>query len=253
MTYARMDKRKNRKQQPQGMWYFLSNFLKVSLCLSAILSVVFFISHFHLSQKFPIKTVRVYGVQNVKEEDIKTTLIPLVNKGFFATNVDLIRDRILLQPWAADVLVQRQWPDQVDVTVVERKAVAHWSTDALLSDAGVLFTPKTSKLANANLPIFIGPDGQHIMMLNYFNEMNRLLKPIHAKISYLELTPYLSWKMRLDNGVGIQIGHADVLKRLAQMVAVYPKVIGDYAKDVESIDLRYSNGVAVKWKAPVRT
>jgi cell division septal protein FtsQ len=31
-------------------------------------------------------------------------------------------------------------------------------------------------------------------------------------------------------------------------VKVYPKIVGMHESDVEYIDLRYSNGIAVKWK-----
>ena len=91
------------------------------------------------------------------------------------------------------------------------------------------------------------------MMLQYFYEINRLLKPLHAKISYLELTPYLTWKFKMNNGIMMQIGHKDILTRLNHFVKVYPKIVGDRAVDVEYIDLRYSNGVAVRWRTIVKT
>ena len=60
--------------------------------------------------------------------------------------------------------------------------------------------------------------------------MNRLLTPLHAKISYLELTPYLTWKLTLDNGITLQIGHKDILTRLNHFVKVYPKIMGTSCK-----------------------
>lgn len=66
------------------------------------------------------------------------------------------------------------------------------------------------------------------------------------------MTPYLSWRVRLENGIAIELGNADILMRLSDFVSIYPKIIGDNAKDVDSIDLRYSNGVAVKWKTPIK-
>ena len=90
-----------------------------------------------------------------------------------------------------------------------------------------------------------------VMMLQYFNEINRLLAPMHAKISYLEMTPYLSWKLTLNNGITLRIGHKDILTRLIHFVKVYPKIVGDKSADVDYVDLRYPNGVAVRWKTPV--
>lgn len=250
MAYPQVMNRK--EHEPQGMWHYSLVLLKWLLVLAAITSVVLLISHFKISRHFPIKTVRVYGLNRLSQHEVAETLQPLVSRGFFAINVDRIRERLLVEPWVADIAVRRKWPDQVEVTVAERQPIARWSADTLLSDAGDLFTPHIGKLPEG-LPTFLGPDGQQILMLNYFNEMNRLLKPLHAKISYLELTPYLTWKMRLDNGISIQMGHSDVLTRLGHFVAVYPKIVGENANDVDSIDLRYSNGVAVRWKTPVKT
>jgi cell division protein FtsQ len=52
----------------------------------------------------------------------------------------------------------------------------------------------------------------------------------------------------LDNGIFLEAGYKDVLSRLGQLVKVFPKMIGPRIGDVEYIDLRYPNGVAVKWK-----
>jgi cell division protein FtsQ len=211
---------------------------------------VFSISHFRLSQHFPIKTVRVYGLSHIDQKDVEEMLAPLVKNGFFAINVEYVRDRLLQQPWVADISVRRSWPDQIEVVIMEKKPIAHWDKQTLISDSGELFVPKEGTYTD-DLPVFEGPEGKHIVMLNFFCEINRILLPLHAKISYLELTPYLTWKLKLNNGITLQVGHKDVLTRLSHFVKVYPKIIGERATDVDSIDLRYPNGVAVRWKMPV--
>ncbi len=47
------------------------------------------------------------------------------------------------------------------------------------------------------------------------------------------LTPYFTWKLTLDNGITMQIGHKDILTRLDHFVKVYPKIVGDRVDDVE--------------------
>ncbi|HSW71307.1 MAG TPA: cell division protein FtsQ/DivIB, partial [Gammaproteobacteria bacterium] len=98
------------------------------------------------------------------------------------------------------------------------------------------------------LPYFIGPDGTQGTMLQFFNDFNRELLPLHAKITSLELTPYQLWHLTLDNGIRLHLGHKNILTHLSQFVKVYPKIIGNKVKDVEYVDLRYPNGMAVKWK-----
>lgn len=213
-----------------------------------VLSIIFAFNQIDLSSYFPIRTVKVYGADRIDRQEVQDLLLPMVNKGFFSINVEYIRDRLLQIPWVSDLYVRRVWPDQVEISVVERKAVAAWNNVSLLSEAGDLFFPK-SETYPIHIPQLIGPPGQQIIMLQYFKDINRLLLPLHAKISTLELTSYFTWKLRLDNGMILQMGHKDILTRLDHFVKVYPKIVGSRVADVDYVDLRYPNGVAVRWKA----
>lgn len=240
-----MEIRKGKQSSRPFQW--LAKILKITLLGVLVLSCVFALNQFKLSRQFPIKTVRIYGINHLDQAEIQDLLLPLVSQGFFTINVEYIRDRLLQMPWVSDLYVRRRWPDQVEITIVERHAAAEWNAASLLSRSGELFSPKYETYP-VHLPKFVGPDGKQILMLQYFNDINRLLMPLHAKISYLELTPYLTWKLILDNGITLQTGHKDVLTRLNHFVKVYPKIVGSRAADVDYIDLRYSNGVAVRWK-----
>jgi len=238
-----------RKVKPQYSLQF-SQLLKLFLLGTLIFSSVFFLNRFNLSHYFPIKTVRVYGVNHIDRMEVQNLLLPLVQRGFFTISVESIKDRLIQQPWVSDIFVRRTWPDQVEVTVVERNPIARWNDGSLLSTTGELFSPRAETYP-VDLPQFIGPEGDQIVMLRYFNEISRVLMPLHAKISYLEMTPYFTWKLKLDNGMMLKIGHKDILTRLDHFVRVYPKIVGAHATDVDYIDLRYSNGMAVRWKKPL--
>jgi cell division protein FtsQ len=221
---------------------------KIMLLGALIFSSVYALSQIKLSEYFPIKTVKVYGIHRVDRDEMKAQLLPLVSRGFFTIDVDYIRERLIQIPWVSNTAVRRTWPDQITITVREKEPVARWNAKSLLSDVGELFSPKQQESYPMDLPTFLGPDGQQILMLQYFYEINRLLMPIHARISSLELTPYSTWKVILNNGMTLQMGHKDVLTRLSHFVTVYPKIVGHRVEDVEYVDLRYSNGVAVRWK-----
>jgi cell division protein FtsQ len=152
-------------------------------------------------------------------------------------------------PWVSGIFVRRYWPDRVEITIIEKNAVARWNEQGLLSDKGEIFSPNQTTYPD-KLPLLSGPDGKQITMLQTFIEMNRLFAPLHVRITQLELSPYLSWKLMLDNGMILRIGHKDVLTRVDHFVKVYPKVVGDRIMDVEYVDLRYPNGMAVRWRTP---
>lgn len=217
-------------------------------CLSLLIPLFLFI-HPQSTRFFPIKIVHVHGVKHINQAEIQTLITPLLQQGFFNINIALIRERLAQMPWVAAIFVRRAWPDKIEINLVEKEAKAIWNDTSLLSPMGELFNPPPASYP-VDLPRFSGPNAKQMVMLKYFAQMNRLLTPLHAKISSLELSPYYTWKLTLNNGMSLRLGHKDVLARLQHFVTVYPKIIGEQAEDVEYIDLRYSNGMAVKWKTP---
>lgn len=220
--------------------------------LAGISACVYLFAQFRLSSYFPIHIVRVFGVNHIAQRDLQFSIRPLVARGFFGIRIDQIRNQLLQQPWAEDVFVRRDWPDVVNVTIIEKQAVALWNKELLLSRSGHLYQPARSTYPN-DLPNFAGPSGTQAVLLENYYDINRILLPLHAKITSLEMTSDLNWRILLDNGVNLQVGDTDILERVKHLVRVYPSIVGDHAKDVEYIDLRYSNGVAVRWKGAAKT
>lgn len=226
--------------------------IRMMLFFLIALSILFLLNHFRLSSYYPIEIVRVYGVQHSDQQELQDTLTPLVQRGFFGIQIDSIRDRLMQMPWVEDTLVRREWPDRVIITIIEKQAIASWNDGMLMSETGNIFEPNKSTYP-ANLPHLRAPLGKQLLVLQYYREMSRLIKPLHVNISELEMTSFLSWKVKLDNGIMLQMGQKDILKRLAHLVDIYPQIVGDRVGDVEYIDLRYPNGVAVRWKGAIKT
>jgi cell division protein FtsQ len=196
---------------------------------------------------FAIKEVQITGVHHSEQQSIKNLLLPLVNKGFFLVDVDLVKETLMQFPWVSTASVKRIWPGQITIHIVEKVPVARWNDQSLLSSMGEIFNPEKSTFP-AELPQFIAPDGEQIHMLKYYSQLTRLLKPLHMKIVQFELSEAQSWDLIFDNGMKLNVGYKDILTRINHFVKVYPKIIGARANQVDYVDLRYSNGLAVHWK-----
>jgi cell division protein FtsQ len=229
-------------------WHKFYKTCKYTLLLMTFLFVYLITSQVQINRYFPIKTVRVYGATRSDHQALQTLLLPYINNGFFSINVDKVRDRLLQIPWVQECSVRRVWPDQIMIGLVEREPIAKWNRQSVLSKTGDIFNPPYDSYSN-HLPHLVGPIGKQLTLLQNFNQMNRMLEPIHARINYLELSPFYTWTAILDNGIKMQMGHNDILNRFEQFVKVYGKIVGSKANDVEYIDLRYSNGIAVRWKS----
>lgn len=127
------------------------------LCFAVFLFLLTYLYGQIKTQKyFPISHVSVVGVQHADSLEIQHLLTPLVNKGFFSLDVALIRERLLQQAWIADATVQKTWPDQVLIHVIEKTPIAIWNANSLLSSTGEIFQPNANSYP-ANIPQFSGP------------------------------------------------------------------------------------------------
>ncbi|SRR5579883_1996587 len=223
----------------------------LTLSAKIFLFIIFIVSACLVSSKiktyFPIQEVKVFGIQHADQKSLQQSLMPLVNRGFFGVDVDSIKDQLLQSPWIANAVVQRVWPNQVVITVIEKIPMARWNNSSLMSSNGDLFSPDPASYPDG-LPQLLGPEDQHMQIMAYYKKLNSLLAPLHFKIATLELTHENSWALTCDNGIKVSAGYKDVLTRVSHFVKVYPKIIGNRYADVEYIDLRYPNGLAVRWK-----
>ena len=122
----------------------------------------------HLSIKntsLPIKYVRTEGVfQYLSKNEIKTVLLPLVTTGFFDADMQAIHSAVSTLPWVETVTVKRIWPDAIDIKVREKKPYARWGQNSLITEQGVIFTPKNMEQFQT-LTLVTGPELQQVKVL----------------------------------------------------------------------------------------
>ncbi len=64
----------------------------------------------------------------------------------------------------------------------------------------------------------------------------------------LVVTDRRAWQMTLDNGIELRFGRGDVDALLDRFARVYLRVLSASATRIAAVDLRYTNGFAVRWK-----
>ncbi|ASM55116.1 cell division protein FtsQ [Pseudoalteromonas nigrifaciens] len=166
---------------------------------------------------------------------------------FFDLNVKHVQQLVQDLPWVASVSVRKQWPDTLQVYVVEHRAVAHWNSDLLLNQNGDAFEAKSNKLSK-NLPQLYGPEGSEQEAWIAFQQFDEMLKVNALTLKSLALSERFSWQLWLDNGVRLNLGRKDKAKRVQRFIDVYPRMEKRADAQIDAIDLRYDTGLAVSFK-----
>lgn len=216
------------------------------LCLAA--SVAWVWLFFSDVQRFPIETVKITGhFQHISREDVEKRIAPHTNTSFYRFSVNQIKDELLALPWVERVVVTRVWPSTIDVKLTEHKAIATWNRMGLIDTRGQLFLPSKESFP-VGLPHLMGPAGQQKRVLDQYGKFEQRLKPLGLNIAQIEWDSRGAWTLVLNKDVKIIIGREKVDAKLERFVQVYPKIRASRSGDPAQVDLRYNNGLSVKWR-----
>jgi cell division protein FtsQ len=112
------------------------------------------------------------------------------------------------------------------------------------------------------LPSFFGPEGTELLALKNYRDLNALLAFNSLKIDELILSERFSWQLTLNDGVTLNLGREERVKRVQRFMDQYPRIKAELKvkkirekyknQAVDYIDLRYDTGLAVGWKSVVQ-
>jgi cell division protein FtsQ len=202
---------------------------------------------------FQIKAIEVRGdVTHNNAVTLRANVAPRISGNFFT--LDLARTRAAFEsvPWVRAAVVQREFPDRLRVSLQEHEALAFWGPDEdsrLVNTYGEVFEVNQGDLENDQLPLLNGPLGQAPVVLQTYRLVAPLFERIDATLGQLELTGRGSWRARLDGGAVLEMGQGtpeEIQARTQRFVATVGQTSSKFGRDLESADLRYSNGYALK-------
>ncbi len=199
------------------------------------------------SERWPIRWLEVNGsFQRVSAEQLRSSLAPMVSASFFTVDLQNLHEVAIRKPWVAAVDVQKKWPDTVVVTVEEFQPLAHWNQQGLVSSRHTEFTaPDAFEIQG--LPWLDGPSGRLDDVLAQWELFNSMLAKAGLEIDRLELHERGSWSMQLNSGTLVQLGRDDSVERLQRLMDSWRGLMVDQQLPPLRIDLRYTNGFAVRW------
>jgi len=193
----------------------------------------------------PIKQVHIEGeFLRLDTNRMQELVSDKVRGGFFNINVTAIRNTLMALPWVKEVSVHRIWPDGLRVVVNEQTAVVRWNETGLLNDQGHYFAPEKDSFPDG-LPMLEGPDDSQKLLLERFN----LLKQLYGlSVVHLRLNERRAWQFELDSGLRVVLGRKYFESRIDRFMHMVIKNMGEKLSQAKEIDMRYTNGFAVRWK-----
>jgi cell division protein FtsQ len=196
----------------------------------------------------PVRSVRIESpLKQVTQRQLRELVGAHVVSGFLRLDVEAIRGELEALPWVYRASVRRSWPDRLVVRIEEQQAVARWGNGGLVNRHGELFEPPGSDEWQ-QLPLLRGPQGTEKAVVAQYVQMIEMLTPLGLKVSHLTMNERRAWSLRLTNRLQLALGRNDTYLRLLRFVRVYSEVLRPRLEAVDRVDLRYTNGFAVRWR-----
>ncbi|MEO9522768.1 MULTISPECIES: cell division protein FtsQ/DivIB [Marinobacter] len=171
-----------------------------------------------------------------------------IGKSYFATDLSEIKDSLERRPWVESAAVRRVWPDRLAIDIREKKPLAYWTDGRLVSRTGELFLPPNPEVAG-RLPKLAGPDERVRDVIRMAQTMSEQLVGHGLNFAGLSLEQRGAWTLKLANGIEVVLGRDQVEQRFERFITVYETRLASRSDEVSRVDARYTNGVAVQWKA----
>ena len=230
-------------QSPADKVRWVSPFFIIGI---VVLAIYFLWSYLSSEDTLAFKHVKLIAsahyvspqvLQKIVHEDLKG--------GFFSLDTKALRDDLLALPWVSSVSIRKIWPTSLLIRVKEQVPIAEWNHRAIINEYGALFYPATDSIPKT-LPKLVGPNGTEQQVLDMFHVLTTDISVLGLTLNTLVLSDRLSWSLQLSNGIQVELGQDDVPNRFKQFIRLYPQIIGEKSEQTTSVDLRYTDGIAVK-------
>ncbi len=200
-------------------------------------------------QTLPIEVVHIGGeLRYLSRANLEQVVAKELKGGFFSLDLERVQAAVSALPWVAQASVRRQWPDRLELQVRERRALARWSGTSLVTAEGAVFHPQSNEIPEG-LPNLVGPNERSApLLIERHRQWQELVGSKGLKIEELRLDARGAWTLMMQEGLRVELGRADVAERLGRFLTILPQLRAQAASP-ERIDLRYSNGLAVHWRA----
>ncbi len=217
---------------------------------------------------FSIQSMQMRGdTQFHNALTIRANVLPQLSGNYFTLDVRQAQQTFEALPWIRSAVVQRVFPNQLQVHLTAHEPAARWETMAsqstktidssegsldlerLVNQQGELFEASGGAVDSDALPALSGPDHRAAEIWQTFLALSTMLKKQNMTLTALTLDPFNVWQGRLDTEATLTLGNGastEVLERAQRWLSHWPTVAHKYESPMQMVDLRYPQGFAVR-------
>ena len=246
-----MKKRKNKnrrvgKQSADVTHIEMREIFKLASVALVVIVGIYFVRGI---EDVPIKTVMIDStLHKVSKQDIRKVAANYVREGFFTINLSKFEHDLELIPWVYKASIKRKWPSKLLIEIEEQTPRFRWTGQSLLNKQASPFLVGDFD-AYKNLPKLSGLAGREKYLAQLYRQYNERFRKLGLSIKSVEEDARYDKVITLMNGISISVGREKTSQQMERCLRSFVEFSDDERAAIASIDLRHSNGFAVRWNS----
>ena len=191
---------------------------------------------------FPVKEISIItSDKKYNANKLNKYLDSLYGTDLLLTNIDIIQKNIISDDWISDAEVIKSFPSKITIRIIQHEPMALYNNQIISKD-GILLNSST--ISSKNLPIIIDKDKELMSAYAIYSLSLINLKKIDLVIKKIEIHHSL---IKIYTASIVLISdRTNFEKNILRLVSSFEDLNNVYDKNITSIDMRYSNGFAIK-------
>ena len=190
---------------------------------------------------FPIEEIEIISSdKKYNEKKLNKYIESIYGSDLLLSNIDMIQKNIVYDAWISDVEVIKSFPSKLSIRIIQHEPLAIYNNQ-IMSKSAILITSSRNL---DNLPVIV--DKQKRPTAAYDTLLLTLvsLKKIDLVVKKIEI--YHSLIKIYTTSIVLISDKTNFKKNIQRLVSSFSDLKNTYGKKITSIDMRYSNGFAIK-------
>ena len=190
---------------------------------------------------FPIEEIEIISSdKKYNEKNLSKYIDSIYGNDLLLTNIDMIQKNIISDEWISDAEVIKSFPSKLSIRIIQHVPLAIYNNQ-IMSKSGILIRSSSNL---DNLPVIIDKEKKPTVAYDILSSTLVNLKKIDLVVKKIEI--YHSLIKIYTSSMVLISDKTNFKKNIQRLVFSFSDLKNTYSKKITSIDMRYSNGFAIK-------
>ena len=190
---------------------------------------------------FPIEEIDIISSdKKYNEKKLNKYIDSIYGNDLLLINIDMIQKNITSDEWISDVEVIKSFPSKLSIRIIQHEPLAVYNNQ-IMSKSGILISSSRNL---GNLPVVVDKQRRPTAAYDILLSTLVSLQKIDLVVKKIEI--YHSLIKIYTTSIVLISDKTNFKKNMQRLVPSFSDLNNIYGKKITSIDMRYSNGFAIK-------